>query len=504
MRKLALLFLLFPIALSGQVMNLALVYVGGSVPQWGNSSDMGAQINAAYASCPSTGCTIIVVPKSDGACYTYNVPIVLASSGKYVLLQGGGPTSEAEGTRTTAGASGGACLNYAPTNASSALTLDYSPHFGGGNTPGHGIRDLILENNGCQEIGGCGSLATGIQLGGTRSGAQNGAIANVRVNGFGTGISYVDTGTQSWGMVFTGISVVNNTTGMSFTGSLENISLFGGRLAANHTGMSITGNADVFAYGVSVDSNLTVGVTATSGLFSCSGCHWENESLDAPITTHYYIGSGAASLVIEGGKAIDDDTNAGNTTDFWFKNSGLYTYIHGLLIYSPGRKATQIVESNYPCSWWVSLFNDSPSVLTSITGGSSMQGVFFSNDFVGVSSVQAQFIIPSQGSPFGTNNVGLSGGWGSAAFAADPGGTAQRFNFVISSNGVGQAPNPSMYIYFPTVWPQTPFYICKTVGGTGSPAPLTGEATASRSQMTLIFNGTPIAGQTYQIQCISQ
>jgi len=252
---------------------------------------MGAQINAAYSSCPTTGCTLIVVPKSDGSCYDYNTPIMLAVPGKYAVLQGGGPTSEAPGTRTTAGPAGGSCLNYVPTTATSAVTLDYSPSFGGGNTPAHGIRDLILENNSCQKIGGCGSSAIGIQLGGTNSGAQNGGISNVRINGFGTGLSYLETGSQSWGMVFTGISVTNNTLGISFTGSLENISLFGGRIAANGTGISMTGNADIFAHGVSIDSNMIAGVKATSGLFSCSGCHWENESIDAPITTHYYIGS---------------------------------------------------------------------------------------------------------------------------------------------------------------------------------------------------------------------
>jgi hypothetical protein len=504
MRRLLLLLPFFPTLVSAQGINSALVYVGGSVPQWGSNPDLGAQINAAYSSCPATGCTIVVTPKFDGMCYDYNTPIILATPGKYVLLQGGGPTSEAPGTQTVAGPAGGACLNYIPTTATAGVTLDYSPIYGGGNAPAHGIRDLILENNSCQKIGGCGSAATGVQFGGTNSGAQNGGLFNVRINGFGTGLSYFETGSQSWGMVLTGISVVNNKLGISFTGSLENISMFGGRIAANGVGISMTGNADVFAHGVSIDSNITAGVIASSGLFSCSGCHWENESLDVPITTHYYIGSNAASLVIEGGKAIDDDTNPADTTDFWFKNSGLSTYIHGLMIYSPGRKATQIVQSNYPCSWWVSIFNDSPSILTTLTGGSSFQGVLFPNDFVGVSSVQAQFLIPSQGTGFSTNNVGLSAGWGTTAFVADPAGTTQRFSFVVASSGGGQSLNPSLYIYFPTVWPQTPFYMCKTVGGTGVPSPLIGEATASRSQMILIFNGTPVSGQTYQIQCIGQ
>src|SRR5450432_3635764 len=60
--------LLFPGIALGDVMNPSMVYVGGSVPQWGTNPDTGAQINTAYASCPATGCTIVLVPKSDGSC----------------------------------------------------------------------------------------------------------------------------------------------------------------------------------------------------------------------------------------------------------------------------------------------------------------------------------------------------------------------------------------------------------------------------------------------------
>jgi hypothetical protein len=501
--------LLFAAAVYGQGFDLSLVYVGGTVPQWGSNPDIGAQINTAYASCPSTGCTIVLVPQSNGACYNFSVPIAFKTVGKYALLEGGGPTSEASGSVASGviipGASGGACLNYTSTTATSAITLDYVWTLGGGNAPAHGIRDIILENNGCQQIGGCGSLATGIQLAEINSGAQNGEIANTRVNGFGTGIGFVETATQSWGMVFRSDSISNNSIGISLAGSLENISFFGGRVAANGIGFSITGNADVYVHGVSIDSNLTAGVKATSGIFSCTNCHWENLSAGAAITTHYYIGSGAASLVIEGGKAIDNINAPTPETDYWFSNAGISTYIHGLLIYSGGRKATQIVQSVNPCTWWVSIFNDSPSVLTKLTGGPSQQGVLFPNDFdSGVSSVQTQFLIPSLGSGFTPGNVQLTPGWGSAASVDFSFGTSQRFSFVVHSEGVQQGLGPNMEITFPTPWPTTPFYMCKMVGGTGAVTPIYGEATASTTGMTLTFIGTPVAGSAYQIQCVAE
>src|SRR5262249_20625660 len=161
-----------------------------------------------------------------------------------------------------------------------------------------------------------------IKLGGSNSGAQTGEIANARVSGFGTGISFIEGGTESWGVVLRGLSIVENAIGINFAGSLENISFFGGRVAGDNIGFSIVGNADVYAYGVSIDSNITAGTKATSGIFSCTNCHWENLSNGGSITTHYFIGSGAATLVIEGGKAIDN-INSGPDVDFWFSNSGI-------------------------------------------------------------------------------------------------------------------------------------------------------------------------------------
>jgi hypothetical protein len=508
--QLSLLLALLPAGtVRGQGFNTSLVYVGGTVPQWGSNPDIGAQINTAYGLCPSTGCTIVLVPKADGSCYDYNVPITFITVGKYALLQGGGPTAESAATSGAGviipGNSGGSCLNFTPTTVMAAMTFDYASFLGGGYSPAHGIRDIILQNNNCKTLGGCNSHAIGIKLGGSNSGAQNGEIANVRVNGFGIGISFVEGATESWGVVLRGLSIVENTIGINFAGSLENISFFGGRVAGNNIGFSIVGNADVYVYGVSIDSNITAGTKATSGIFSCINCHWENLSNGGSITTHYFIGSGAASLVIEGGKAIDN-ISSGPDVDFWFSNSGISTYIHGLLVYSPGRKATQVVQSINPCTWWISIFNDSPSVLTKIAGGPSQQGVLFPNDFnSGVSSMQTQFVVPNLGLPFAPSNVQLSPGWGSSAFVDYSFGTTQRFSFVAHAGGSGKSANPTMHVTFPQTWPATPFYVCKVVGGTGGAgAPLTGEATASTTNMTLVFNGTAAEGVGYQIQCVGE
>ena len=48
-------------------------------------SDIGAQINAAYAACPAnTGCAILVPPPAGGSFYKMVTPIVFGTSGKNV------------------------------------------------------------------------------------------------------------------------------------------------------------------------------------------------------------------------------------------------------------------------------------------------------------------------------------------------------------------------------------------------------------------------------------
>lgn len=95
----------------------------------GWSGDIGAQINAAYAALPANGGEIVVVPPASGSCYNYTTPIVFNTSGKYPILEGA-PAS-----------SGGVCLNYTPTTATAALTLDYVP-VSGVSQGGHGLRNI--------------------------------------------------------------------------------------------------------------------------------------------------------------------------------------------------------------------------------------------------------------------------------------------------------------------------------------------------------------------------
>jgi hypothetical protein len=356
------------------------LYVGGTNSRW-QGDDVGAQINAAYAALPQGGGTVVILPQPSGECYNFKTQIVANAPGQYLTLRGASPGAMAGAVDPT-----GLCLNWTVTDSSvPALVLDYVPQIGGGYANSHGLSDLTLTNNAkngdtvhkdhaavCQKVGGCGSKAVGIQLGGANSGAQSGEISNVRIMGFGIGVEFKNNGSAiSWGMIFRNDSFAYNKVGIAIP-TLENLSFFGGRVAVNGTGILLTGGADVYATGLSIDSNSVSGVTgASNSSFTCTNCHFENQTAGAPITTHYYTGTQAATLVLMGGQALDDTPSSALPMDYWFSQSGASLYITGLQVYSAGRRAKQIVRADSPAVGLVSIVVDNPDVLDTILAGTS-------------------------------------------------------------------------------------------------------------------------------------
>jgi hypothetical protein len=87
-----------------------------------------------------------------------------------------------------------------------------------------------------------------------------------------------------------------------------------------------------------------------------------------------------------------------------------------------------------------------------------------------------------------------------------PNGGAQAFSFTLNSEGIGQKANPTVTITFPTAWPVRPFlYFCKVIGGSGELSQIEGESSnLTRTRMTVIYDGLPVAGKSYEIGCIGQ
>jgi hypothetical protein len=157
--------------------NGALYILPGCFP----GSDIGAQINSAYAALPANG-GIIIVPPSN-SCYSYSTPIVMTTSAKYVLLEALQPATIASPSLLTA-----ACLNYTPTTATTALTMHFVPTNSGNPPTGFGLRNISLINNMCLSSGGCGSSATGIDGTASSDWSITGAVMDhVTVYGFNIG-----------------------------------------------------------------------------------------------------------------------------------------------------------------------------------------------------------------------------------------------------------------------------------------------------------------------------
>jgi hypothetical protein len=101
---------------------------------------------------------------------------------------------------------------------------------------------------------------------------------------------------------------------------------------------------------------------------------------------------------------------------------------------------------------------------------------------------------------FGTNPTA---NWGAGAAYSAIIGTDQGFSLTLTAAGTPGA-NPTIpYTYKDGTWGSSPIFICKQVGGTGAIADITGENTATATTMTLTWNGTPIAGLTYVVNCLA-
>lgn len=123
-----------------------------------SATDLGAQINALYAACPTAGCGIGIPIGS----YSYTTPIVLNASNKPVHL-------ECDGGGTSRGGSA-TILHYTPTSGT-ALTL--------ANSPGARVSNCVLQGP-----------ASGTAIGVMVTDSIFGGISNVDISDFDTGMTF--------------------------------------------------------------------------------------------------------------------------------------------------------------------------------------------------------------------------------------------------------------------------------------------------------------------------
>lgn len=336
-------------------------YVGGACASAWGAGDIGAQINTAYAAMPSSGGKIGIISQANGTCYNQTTPVVLATQGKYAIVEGVSGTGNSVGD-----VDHGACINYVPNTATAAWTLGWGPTGGGGYSPGGGFRDLTLKaNGGCFAPGGCGNLATGVIT--SNGGVPQGYFRNVKIEGFATGWNYNDN-SDGWGVQWIQFSLVNNTTGMVVNSSLGEEKLYwdGGQCAVNATCINSPQPAtDLYIHAVSIDSNTVNGIV-NGGTVTCVSCHFENLSTLNPSggAQVQYITSGNAVTLI-GGLVLNDNVSATPFGQFFTTTTGFFS-MYGTSVYSPNQPITSILNNTAAGGGNIAVTSLSPSNITAI------------------------------------------------------------------------------------------------------------------------------------------
>jgi len=107
----------------------------------------------------------------------------------------------------------------------------------------------------------------------------------------------------------------------------------------------------------------------------------------------------------------------------------------------------------------------------------------------------------AQGTALVAGDFALSAGFGTTATVTSVTGTDQRFGFTVNSSGTGQGADPTIILTFTDgAWTAAPFVVTGRTGGDQLAVALT--VTTSTTTATITFRGTPIAAQTYGIECI--
>lgn len=131
--------------------------------------------------------------------------------------------------------------------------------------------------------------------------------------------------------------------------------------------------------------------------------------------------------------------------------------------------------------------------------GISLSGIAAGQVFAGNNSISGA---ANPGIRSGIKSITLSPGWGSTAFTSGVQTSGSSFSFTITSSGTGQAAQPTATVVTSaTTVDQPPVQSCKMVAGTGTFANLFGEQNADATQQIVAYNGTPVAGATYTINC---
>lgn len=279
------------------------------------------------------------------------------------------------------------------------------------------------------------------------------------------------------------------------------------------TAVGIQIEGPVYAFWVAVDTAGTWGMAVSGGqpisLYSCYSLGSINLLISGAGSTVQSFGSNWGQSNSNPAISIGAGTffssygeqylgGFGGTNARTFDVAGTL-HLHGAQIISTANEYGINVESGGRAFVSNTMFNLSGSSPAPVTALINVNGVYVDD---GTNNIVAGAF---PGSVAG--NITLSTGWGTSGVAGNGVsgviGDNRRFQFTITAAGTPSA-NPTIVIDFPWLQARTPLFICKQIGGTGAIAQVSGEASATTGSMTLTWNGTPQASDTYIFQCISE
>jgi hypothetical protein len=288
-------------------------------------SDIGAQINAAYAYANTLGLTqgcMITVP---GGIFSFSTPIVFATNGQRVKLFGNG--GGGEGTE----------LRY--TGSGAAITINTGIQEGSpfiSHASGYGIFYIKLTGNN----NASNSTQVGMYIGGT-NGAAGCIIESCDIFGFGIGL---ETGANCYHFLCSNGVIRNNAKNVyinSASNSGEMMHFFNCFIVdvANNTpqnGFQVAdyGAASLTITGGSIDDcQLAIGLQVS---VTMTGVHMENPSSAYGSYTYITMADSSwSSLTITGGMIMNDQSGAAKPTNF-ISSNGATVILNGVTFFSNG------------------------------------------------------------------------------------------------------------------------------------------------------------------------
>lgn len=313
-------------------------------------SDIGAKVNAAYASasCPSTGCHI----KIPSGTYSFSTPIVCGTNAKPCGLEG-------DPARMTK-------LVFTP-GTGTAITLDW----GSGHLYGAGVDSIYLAGA-CTTNACSGVTAVGIQLA-SSNGADGSTIRHSGIGqngaGFAVGVKFAGAGNSSSAFISSidNTAILGNAVGVGVVQGTENISIYSSCLCQNGIGLSASSsgsNSDIYIYANSFDDNTTVALKTTIPISLWGyGNHFENSGGGTPFYIDFSSCSSTCRLFLDGGQMLDDNNGAATVADF-ISFAGDQITISQVTFFSQSDTITQAVLLAGGMTAQLFPVNISPSLIT--------------------------------------------------------------------------------------------------------------------------------------------